>query len=83
MTRYGGSYYEWCIGTTRDVTPQIIKHKLVQQGDRWMANQALSSAGAKNVFDYFARLGVTTYALNQDKDAACVYIYLKNDHTSP
>lgn len=82
ITRHGGKYKEWYVGTAADPKGQLFKVHNFKAGDKGLYRQAGSELQAAEVAEFFTERG----AKGNDgviRDAEFVYAYKRAGHTKP
>ena len=81
MSKHGGNYKEWCVGTAEDAKTQLFSvHKFKNGADKGLFREADSEIQAAGVAEFFTNHG----ALGDDsvkRNADQVYAYKVAPHT--
>ena len=82
ITRHGGKYKEWYVGTAADAKTTLFKTHGFKAGDKGLYRQAGSEIQAAEVVEYFTELGTLgNNAVVRDSDY--VFAYKRASHTKP
>jgi hypothetical protein len=81
ISKHGGQYKEWCVGTAADAKAQLFNvHKFKNGADKGLFREAKSEIQAAGVAEFFTNLGArgdNSVRLNADQ----VYAYKITPHT--
>ena len=76
----GGSLSKWYVGITEEPKTRLQTHKVE---DAWIYIRASSHIVAREIEEYFIRLGTDGGPGGGDEDAEYVYAYKKKPYTEP
>ena len=75
---YGHDYNAWYIGIAKDVTQKLfVDHKVNDQNGIWIYIVANTNSDAKEIKNYFERIGVTFNNSDDDENGLFVFAYKK------
>ena len=82
VSKYGGKYKEWYVGTAADPKGQLFNTHKFKNGDKGLYREAVSEIQAAEIAEFFIDQG----AKGDDgvkRGADCVYAYKMAPHTKP
>lgn len=91
IKEFGGEFSEWYIGIAADPKKTLFEeHNVDESADVWLYRQALTFAACKTSVRYFCDTLQTDGNVCQPggedvggEDVDCVYLYKKNERTTP
>lgn len=86
IKKHGGDFSDWYIGIAADPKDKLkAHHKVDQDKDAWTYKQALTFQACRTVQRFFQdKLNMDGEPLLRgDEDTDCVYLFKKNERTSP
>ncbi len=76
VAKNGGAYSQWYIGVTADPKQRLFNdHAVKETGDAWIYAACTSSTVAREIEDYFIRLGMKGGSGGGDATSKYVYGY--------
>ena len=80
----GGQPAQWYVGVAEDARKQLEQHNVIIDRDFWMFTRASSSSEAETVVSVLrADHGLDGTAPYSNPRIDCVYVYRKNERTTP
>jgi hypothetical protein len=84
MRKGGGTYREWYVGISSDARARLFNgHGVAEKGDWWIYTEADTNQDARDVEQYFLKLGCDGGPGGGDYTSKMIYAYKKNSHTRP
>jgi hypothetical protein len=82
VSKYGGKYKEWYVGTAEDPKSQLFGTHKFKAGDKGLFREAASEIQAAEIAEFFIGQGAKGHG-GVKRGADCVYAYKLAPHTKP
>lgn len=82
VSKYGGRYKEWYVGTAEDPKSQLFGTHKFKAGDKGLFREAASEIQAAEIAEFFISQGAKGHG-GVKRGADCVYAYKLAPHTKP
>lgn len=82
VSKYGGKYKEWYVGTAEDPKSQLFGTHKFKAGDKGLFREAASELQAAEIAEFFIGQGAKGHG-GVKRGADCVYAYKLAPHTKP